>query len=896
MGLEGVVALSDSLAPHNVQDSIPAWLSNQQIYDPVYRPTNPLSCKRDVDSDNLQGPWIPNLGRSKQDTDQSSIASVDDDVSVSDSAHGSYSSEASSQTSWTSTTASSDTFMDEDGKEQLPNLTKTHSHPALECQEQIPGGIQNNEQSALGAGRGNCPIDNAFRGLTGGVSKFCRRACPGRPQQPPQTSSKPWLSEASLETTAQHCRTRRSACSLTRSCPPKLKRDTDVTEQFVALLIIFAKRLITAIWPSSDCPPMNTDCFGAGVLPLETFIRETLRRSKTSFSTLQVALYYLILLKARMPQGQVASRCRGDTAERTQCRAMQCGRRMFLSALMLASKYLQDRNYSARAWSKISGLRSNEINENEREYLATINYDLHVPKDTFENWSKIVLVLSKLSTERPCFTPGLFDAHFGPPGAGLNTTSLAAMVSQVDLDESLQFDQQIFTSQWWTGILQKLDPSIVKESPLVDRFLRANLPSNKLHIIASLPHLSKEVNRPLDYSSSSNSATPGEDLNFGDLNNARNPQASGVHGSHTPQTPVPMSPASGLPLPSRPQLGNLPTPQTTPRLQYQFTGEKTCSRPSLRLAASMDAMRSSLRKECFRKASLERCPPPHPQDVVLPSLKHLMRSAETIQELPSRTTTPLTSSPASVSSDSTCSTSRSRSSSISSVSSWSSSGPIMPHVQRRTPCGFGSTLSRVCSLPDRSYKPLSTDRPMPNRDFGAEACSVSTSDQTPASMLSDEDPVDVLPCRSPGATPTSSEVAAIHGLMSLSTQSETSSQSVTPTPQHLSEHAVTPTSQLNGRSKHHKRKHSKTEPTLQAQVRSLVWDGSWSVNSDVVEDHLLPSYGAVHRQLQAPTSLRRESRVPVLTPMNNKRLCSLQHTPSALQLPEQLESNLLMCR
>ncbi|EXJ62857.1 hypothetical protein A1O7_03298 [Cladophialophora yegresii CBS 114405] len=287
---------------------------------------------------------------------------------------------------------------------------------------------------------------------------------------------------------------------------------------------------------------MNTDCFGAGVLPLETFIRETLRRSKTSFSTLQVALYYLILLKARMPQGQVASRCRGDTPERTQCRAMQCGRRMFLSALMLASKYLQDRNYSARAWSKISGLRSNEINENEREYLATINYDLHVPKDTFENWSKIVLVLSKLSNERPCFPPGPLDAHFGPPGAGSNTTSLAAMVSQVDLDENLEFDQQIFTSRWWTGLLQKLDPSIVKQSPLVDCFLRANLPSNKLHIIASLPHLSKEVNKPLDYSSSSNSGTPGEDLNFGDLNNPRKSQASSIHGSHIPQTPVQMSP------------------------------------------------------------------------------------------------------------------------------------------------------------------------------------------------------------------------------------------------------------------------------------------------------------------------------------------------------------------
>ncbi|KIW71307.1 hypothetical protein PV04_03488 [Phialophora macrospora] len=896
MGFEGVAALADSLAPHNVQDSIPAWLSNQQIYDQAYRPTNPLTFKQDVDPSAHQGPWIPNLRRCKQDIDQSSISSVDDDVSVSDSAHESYSSEASSQTSWTSTTASSDTFMDEDGKEQLPHLTRASSHTALESQEQILRGIQNNDHPALGANYSNCSIDTAFRSFTGGASKFLRRACTGRPQQLPQTCSKPWMAEAGLEPNAQHCRTRRSACSSARSCPPKLKRDTDVTEQFVALLIIFAKRLITAIWPSSDCPPMNTDCFGAGVLPLETFIRETLRRSKTSFSTLQVALYYLILLKARMPQNQVASRCRGDTSERTQCRAMQCGRRMFLSALMLASKYLQDRNYSARAWSKISGLRSNEINENEREYLATINYDLHVPKDMFENWSKIVLVLSKLSNERPCFAPGPFDAHFGPPGAGSNTTSLAAMVSQVDLGENFDYDQQTFTSQWWTGILQKLEPSIVKESPLVECFLRANLPKDKLHIIASLPHLSKEVNRPLDYSSSPNSVTQGEDLNFGDLNNARNPQPSGIPGLHTPQTPVQTSPASGPSLPSRPQLGNLPTPQTTPHLQYQFAGEKSHPRPSLRLAASMDAMGSRLRKECFRKASLERCPPPQPPNVVLPSLKHLMRSAETIQELPIRTTTPLTSSPASVSSKSTSSASRSRSSSISSISSWSSLGPNMPRLRRSVGSGIGSPLSRVSSLSDRSNKTPATDCPKPTREFQAELYPVSTGDQTPASIISEEDSVELASGRTPSATPTSSEVAAIHGLMSLSTQSETTSQSVTPTPRRLSERAVSATSRVNQRSNDHKRKLSKTEPTLQAQVRNLVWDGSWSGNSDDVEDHLLPCYRTVHRQMQVPTSLRKEPRMSVSTPMNNKRLCSLQHTPSALQMSEQLESNLLMCR
>ncbi|KAI9711467.1 MAG: hypothetical protein M1820_002030 [Bogoriella megaspora] len=72
-------------------------------------------------------------------------------------------------------------------------------------------------------------------------------------------------------------------------------------------------------------------------------------------------------------------------------RALQCGRRMFLASLILASKYLQDRNFSARAWSKISGLKTQEINTNEMTFLNAINWSLHIPEGIFERWTDIVL-------------------------------------------------------------------------------------------------------------------------------------------------------------------------------------------------------------------------------------------------------------------------------------------------------------------------------------------------------------------------------------------------------------------------------------------------------------------------------------------------------------------------
>ncbi|KAG9713256.1 hypothetical protein KCU59_g20826, partial [Aureobasidium melanogenum] len=73
------------------------------------------------------------------------------------------------------------------------------------------------------------------------------------------------------------------------------------------------------------------------------------------------------------------------------------------AALILASKYLQDRNYSAKAWSKMSGLKVAEINLNERAFLEAVNWKLHLPEPLFKRWTEVVLR----------YTPGQ-----APPPAG----------------------------------------------------------------------------------------------------------------------------------------------------------------------------------------------------------------------------------------------------------------------------------------------------------------------------------------------------------------------------------------------------------------------------------------------------------------------------------------------
>ncbi|GLI79307.1 PHO85 cyclin-5 [Penicillium ochrochloron] len=116
------------------------------------------------------------------------------------------------------------------------------------------------------------------------------------------------------------------------------------------------------IWPLSTVTShIDAVSCPIGVLPLRTFIHQILPRGRTSYSTLHVTLYYMIrfhVLSHKLTKEQSRSPSR--------MRAMHCGRRMFLTALILASKYLQDHSYSALEWSLISGFNTSEINRNSQ--------------------------------------------------------------------------------------------------------------------------------------------------------------------------------------------------------------------------------------------------------------------------------------------------------------------------------------------------------------------------------------------------------------------------------------------------------------------------------------------------------------------------------------------------
>jgi hypothetical protein len=128
----------------------------------------------------------------------------------------------------------------------------------------------------------------------------------------------------------------------------------------------------------------------AKVVSTAQFVREILKRSKTTYSTLQAALYYIFRIKASVTEHMVRRQAAFPMEKPAPKDCIFCGRRMFLAALMVASKFLQDRTYRNSAWAKISGLTTAEITFSEMTFLQLIDYQLFISKNTFDRWQYVL--------------------------------------------------------------------------------------------------------------------------------------------------------------------------------------------------------------------------------------------------------------------------------------------------------------------------------------------------------------------------------------------------------------------------------------------------------------------------------------------------------------------------
>lgn len=128
--------------------------------------------------------------------------------------------------------------------------------------------------------------------------------------------------------------------------------------------------------------------FPAGIcrFSLKSFVRSILYQSKISYSVVATGLLYLLWGKQSMKHKNLKHARTIGIFE------------IFVTALMLASKYLNDRNASNSAWSKISGIPLETLNKMEMKLLSFIEYKLHVEVDLFDRWIKFLFQPTKLAT------------------------------------------------------------------------------------------------------------------------------------------------------------------------------------------------------------------------------------------------------------------------------------------------------------------------------------------------------------------------------------------------------------------------------------------------------------------------------------------------------------------
>ncbi|ORX98164.1 hypothetical protein K493DRAFT_258380 [Basidiobolus meristosporus CBS 931.73] len=140
------------------------------------------------------------------------------------------------------------------------------------------------------------------------------------------------------------------------------------------------------------------------VLPLNLFVQETIKRSQSSYCTLLTALLYVFRIKEHILNLRKSSQLKtlrkpmsaqDDSAtpglDESLMGRVLCARRMFLAALILASKFLQDRNYTNGVWAKTLGLNVADININENAFLRMIDYRLFVSLPIFTSWSNMCM-------------------------------------------------------------------------------------------------------------------------------------------------------------------------------------------------------------------------------------------------------------------------------------------------------------------------------------------------------------------------------------------------------------------------------------------------------------------------------------------------------------------------
>ncbi|KAI8096615.1 uncharacterized protein BX664DRAFT_324410, partial [Halteromyces radiatus] len=159
---------------------------------------------------------------------------------------------------------------------------------------------------------------------------------------------------------------------------------------YIRSLVELTVNVIESIWPTQQHSSDNatTNCNDTTkrtgrVADTKHFIKHFLKASRTRHSTLLIAIFYLFRLKPKLATVLT-------TAMPSDRPYYACGRRMFLSAVILAHKYQNDRTYRNTSWAALTGLPVEQITRSERLFLQLMDYQLYISKESYEQWTLLV--------------------------------------------------------------------------------------------------------------------------------------------------------------------------------------------------------------------------------------------------------------------------------------------------------------------------------------------------------------------------------------------------------------------------------------------------------------------------------------------------------------------------
>ncbi|KAJ2144139.1 hypothetical protein IW136_001449 [Coemansia sp. RSA 678] len=105
--------------------------------------------------------------------------------------------------------------------------------------------------------------------------------------------------------------------------------------------------------------------------PFQSFCCELLRSTQIAVPIVMLALLYVHKFKLRFPG--LSGGCGSEY-------------RMFVVALMLASKFLEDNTFTTQTWSEVSHLPARELAIMQREFLVALDHRLHVADTEYNAW------------------------------------------------------------------------------------------------------------------------------------------------------------------------------------------------------------------------------------------------------------------------------------------------------------------------------------------------------------------------------------------------------------------------------------------------------------------------------------------------------------------------------